>query len=46
MLGRSDKTILDSGGTGGAGVVPFLNLNEPSRRANPPAAAATTGGGR
>ena len=45
VLGRSDKTILDSG-PGGNGVLPFLNLNEPSRRANPPAAAATTGGPR
>jgi membrane protease subunit HflK len=45
VLGRSDKVILDSG-PGGSGVVPFLNLNEPSRRANPPAAAPTTGGGR
>lgn len=49
VLGRSDKIILDSGpGGGGAGVVPFLNLNEPSRRANPPPAAAgtSTGGQR
>jgi hypothetical protein len=45
VLGRSDKIILDSG-PGGSGVVPFLNLNEPSRRATPPAAAPTTGGGR
>jgi membrane protease subunit HflK len=45
VLGRSDKTILDSG-AGASGVVPFLNLNEPSRRTGPPAAAATTGGGR
>jgi membrane protease subunit HflK len=47
VLGRSDKTILDSGGAGGTGVVPFLNLSEPSRRStNPPAGAASTGGGR
>jgi modulator of FtsH protease HflK len=45
VLGRSDKTILDSG-PGGNGVVPFFNLNEPSRRTTPPAAAPTTGGGR
>jgi membrane protease subunit HflK len=45
VLGRSDKIILDSG-PGGNGVVPFLNLSEPSRRANPPAAAPATGGGR
>jgi membrane protease subunit HflK len=35
VLGRSDKTILDSG------VLPLLNLNEPMRRANPPAAPTT-----
>jgi membrane protease subunit HflK len=45
VLGRSDKIILDSG-PGGNGVVPFFNLNEPSRRTNPPAAPATTGGPR
>jgi membrane protease subunit HflK len=45
VLGRSDKIILD-GGPGGSGVMPFLNLNEPSRRTNPPAPAATTGGPR
>jgi membrane protease subunit HflK len=46
VLGRSDKIILDSG-SGGSGVVPFFNLNEPSRRTTtPPAGAANTGGGR
>jgi membrane protease subunit HflK len=46
VLGRSDKIILDSG-PGGSGVVPFFNLNEPSRRTTtPPAGAANTGGGR
>ena len=42
VLGRSDKTILDSA-PGGGGVVPFLNLNEPSRRAP---SSATTGGAK
>src|SRR5262249_3158850 len=41
VLGRTDKIILDSG-PNSQGVVPFLPLNEPSRR--PPAASATTGG--
>src|SRR5262252_1652281 len=46
VLGRTDKTILDSA-AGGSGVVPFLNLTEPTRRsASPPSSAATTGGPR
>jgi membrane protease subunit HflK len=45
VLGRSDKIILDSG-PGASSVVPYLPLTEPSRRANPPAPAATTGGQR
>jgi membrane protease subunit HflK len=45
VLGRTDKIILD-GGPGNSGVVPYLPLTEPSRRTNPPAVAAPTGGGR
>ena len=46
VLGRTDKIILDNG-PGGNGVLPFLQLNEPSRRsASPPSSAPTTGGGR
>jgi membrane protease subunit HflK len=48
VFGRTDKIILD-GGPGSPGVVPFLPLNEPTRRATnppPPAASATTGGSR
>src|SRR5262249_19520315 len=44
VLGRSDKVILDSGANS-QGVVPFLSLSEPTRRANPPA-SATTGGSK
>src|SRR5262249_6826842 len=45
VLGRTDKIILD-GGPNSPGVGPFLPLNEPTRRPNPPAAGATTGGPR
>jgi membrane protease subunit HflK len=48
VFGRTDKIILD-GGPNSPGVVPFLPLNEPTRRSTnppPPAASATTGGGR
>jgi membrane protease subunit HflK len=45
VLGRSDKIILDSG-PGGNAILPYLNLNEPSRRSTPPAPATTTGGQR
>ncbi len=46
VLGRTDKIIIDSG-PNGQGVVPYLPLTEPSRRAtNPPSSATTTGGGR
>ncbi|MBI3435264.1 MAG: FtsH protease activity modulator HflK [Proteobacteria bacterium] len=37
VLGGTDKIILDSGGSGGSGVVPYLPLNELTRRAPPPA---------
>jgi membrane protease subunit HflK len=43
VFGGADKIILDSGGQGGqGGVVPFLPLNEMTRRPQPP--AAPTGG--
>jgi membrane protease subunit HflK len=45
IFGTTDKIILDSGGPGGSGVVPYLPLNE-LRRTTPPAAAPTTGGTR
>jgi membrane protease subunit HflK len=47
VLGRTDKTILDTGagGASGAGVVPFLNLSEPPRRSNAPS-STTTGGAK
>jgi membrane protease subunit HflK len=45
VFGSTDKVILDSGGPGGSGVVPYLPLNE-LRRTTPPAAAPTTGGTR
>ncbi len=49
VLGRTDKIILDAGGAGGSGVVPYLPLTEPSRKPEQPASApsaSTTGGGR
>jgi membrane protease subunit HflK len=45
VFGTTDKIILDAGGPGGSGVVPYLPLNE-LRRTAPPAAAPTTGGTR
>ncbi len=42
VFGTTDKIILDSGGPGGSGVVPYLPLNE-LRRPAPPAAAPTGG---
>jgi modulator of FtsH protease HflK len=45
IFGRTEKIILDSG-PGNGGVVPYLPLNELTRRATPPAAPATTGGSR
>jgi membrane protease subunit HflK len=44
ILGRTEKIILDSG-PGNGGVVPYLPLNELTRRTTPPA-PATTGGSR
>jgi membrane protease subunit HflK len=44
ILGRTEKIILDSG-PGNGGVVPYLPLNELTRRTTPPA-PATTGGPR
>jgi modulator of FtsH protease HflK len=47
VFGSTDKIILDAGGSGGSGVVPYLPLTEPTRRAaSPPPAAAPTGGAR
>jgi membrane protease subunit HflK len=48
VFGRTDKIILDTGGPGGSGVVPYLPLNEPTQRPTTPAQAgpATTGGTR
>ena len=43
VLGGTDKIILDSGGPGGGGVVPYLPLNELTR---PMAPAAAPGGQR
>ena len=37
VFGGTDKIILDSGRPGGSGVVPYLPLNELSRRPQPPA---------
>jgi membrane protease subunit HflK len=45
IFGRTEKIILDSG-PGNGGVVPYLPLNELTRRATPPVAPATTGGSR
>jgi membrane protease subunit HflK len=42
IFGGTDKIILDSGGAGGSGIVPYLPLNELTRRPAPPA----TGGSR
>jgi modulator of FtsH protease HflK len=42
IFSGTDKIILDSGGAGGSGVVPYLPLNELTRRPAPPA----TGGSR
>ena len=42
VFGTTDKIILDAGGPGGSGVVPYLPLNE-LRRPAPPAAAPTGG---
>ena len=42
VFGTTDKIILDAGGPGGSGVVPYLPLNE-LRRPTPPAAAPTGG---
>ena len=42
VFGSTDKIILDAGGSGGSGVVPYLPLNE-LRRTVPPAAAPTGG---
>ena len=40
VFGRTDKIILDSGASGGSGIVPYLPLTE-APRPTPPAAAAT-----
>jgi membrane protease subunit HflK len=45
VLGRSDKTILDSG-SGGLGVLPWLNLNEAGRSSTTPPPLSTTTGGQ
>jgi membrane protease subunit HflK len=51
VLGRTDKTLLDTGAAGGtSGVVPYLSLTDPTPRREPPPAtgssSATTGGAR
>jgi modulator of FtsH protease HflK len=45
IFGRTEKIILDSG-PGNGGVVPYLPLNELTRRTTPPVAPATAGGPR
>lgn len=45
VLGNADKVILDPG-AGGQGVVPYLPLNELTRRPQPPQAQTQTGGNR
>jgi membrane protease subunit HflK len=44
VLARTNKVIIDTGATGGPGVIPFLPLNEPPRAA--PSVPNTTGGAR
>jgi membrane protease subunit HflK len=44
VLGGTDKIILDSSGSGGSGVVPYLPLNELSRP--PQARGQPQAGGR
>jgi membrane protease subunit HflK len=41
VFGGTEKIILDSGGAGGSGVVPYLPLNELTRRPAPPASGGT-----
>ena len=45
VLGGTDKIILDTGGPGGAGVVPYLPLNELTKP-HPPQSPTTQTGGR
>jgi membrane protease subunit HflK len=44
VFGSTEKIILDSGGPGGSGVVPYLQLGEPPRAKTAPPAPATGGG--
>jgi modulator of FtsH protease HflK len=44
VLGSSDKTIIDTGPSGGPGVVPFLPLGNPPPARTPSTGGASTGG--
>jgi membrane protease subunit HflK len=46
LFSGTDKIILDSGGQGQGGVVPYLPLNELTRPRTAPPAAPQTGGAR